>query len=76
MIFITEGQNFETMFVMVGVEMSFYGNGIDLMPQSQKLAKGKLYDLLSKINIKASIRIGLIESVEFGLIDYAHKAQN
>lgn len=76
MIFVTEGQNFETMFVEVGIEVIFYGNGIDLMPQSQELAKGKLYDLLPKIDIEASIRIGLIECVEFGLINGTHKAQN
>lgn len=76
MIFVTEGQNFETMFVEVGIEVIFYGNGIDLMAQSQELAKGKLYDFLAEINIEASIRIGLIESVEFGLIDGTHKAQN
>jgi hypothetical protein len=76
MIFVTEGQNFETMFVEVGIEVIFYGNGIDLMAQSQELAKGKLYGLLAEINIEASTRIGLIESVEFGLIDGTHKAQN
>lgn len=76
MILITEGQNFEAVFVEIGIEMCFDRNGIELMSQPQELAKGKLYDLLSKINVEASIRIGLIESVKFGLIDCPHKTQN
>lgn len=76
MILVAERQNFEAVLVEVGVEMIFYRNGIDRMAQCQELAEGEFYDLLSKINIEASIRIGLKESIEFGLIDYAHRAQN
>jgi len=65
MILVAERQNFEAVFVEVGIEMIFYGNGIDLMAQCQELAEGKLYDFLSKIYIEASIRIGLQESIEF-----------
>ncbi len=76
MFLITEGQDFETVFVEVGIKMVRYGNGIDLMAQSQELAEWKFYHLLSKVNIEASIRIGLKEGVEFRLINCAHKVQN
>lgn len=76
MFLIAERQDFETVLVQVGIKMVRYRNRIDLMAQCQELAEGKLYDLLSEVDIEASFRIGLMEGIEFRLIYCAHKAQN
>ena len=65
MLLIAEGQDFEAVFVEIRIKMGLYRYGIDLMPQPEELTKGKPYYLLSEIQIEASIRIGLIEYVEF-----------
>jgi len=72
MLFVAEQQHLKTMLVEVAIKMAFNGNGHDLLPKGQQLAKGHTDHLLAKINKKTSLLGVLVQSVICGSDYYIH----